>query len=187
MMKRLAIDRSGSGSVAGAPGGIARGSLNIVGMFGGGRFRGAGKNCMAARVSIKRRRRAFDEGRRSVADSRAENPYDNLTLKRLWESGREKQKSGELTSPIPPLPTSNRRAVRVVPGQPKVRSLNRDRDGNTFGNSSGGFGNNRGGGRQGGGSGRPGGGFGGGGGGYGGGGGGYDRPKGPPRGTRRYR
>lgn len=69
---------------------------------------------MPSRVSILRRRRAFDEGRRSVTDNNATNPYDNATLKALWETGRAKQKSGELTTPIPALPHAARRAERAA-------------------------------------------------------------------------
>ena len=88
---------------------------------------------MPSRVSILRRRRAFDEGRRSVADTNAHNPYDNPTLKALWETGRAKQKSGELTTPIPQLRHAARRAERVIPGVPKPKlsrgnPQNRNRD-----------------------------------------------------------
>jgi hypothetical protein len=80
---------------------------------------------MPARVSIIRRRRAFDEGRRSVADNHPMNPYQNATLKRLWEAGRAAQVAGTLKTPIPPLRPTERRAARVVPGQPKIRTLRR--------------------------------------------------------------
>ena len=41
---------------------------------------------MPSNLSKGRRRKAFDEGRRSAATEGAENPYDNPTLRRMWEA-----------------------------------------------------------------------------------------------------
>jgi len=79
---------------------------------------------MPARVSLARRRRAFDEGRRAAADERPSNPYDNVTLKLLWDRGYQQQKAGALNSPIPTLAKGANRAVSPgSPGntKPKVR------------------------------------------------------------------
>jgi hypothetical protein len=77
---------------------------------------------MPSRVSIIRRRRAFDEGRRSASEANAQNPYDNAALKKLWETGRKAQASGQLTTPVPTLPLGERRAARVQPGQQQRRA-----------------------------------------------------------------
>jgi hypothetical protein len=85
---------------------------------------------MPSRVSIIRRRRAFDEGRRSASEPNAQNPYDNPALKKLWETGRKAQASGQLTTPVPTLPIGERRAARVRPGQQKRARIQPRQSGN---------------------------------------------------------
>jgi hypothetical protein len=75
-------------------------------------------------ISPLRRSKAFDEGRRSATSEAAQNPYDNPKLRQLWEDGRAKQRSGELTTPIPPLEhgaTRARRAQQNPPGSSRPR------------------------------------------------------------------
>lgn len=109
---------------------------------------------MPSSISKTRLRKAFDEGRRSASSESAENPYDNVKLAKLWDDGRAKQRSGELTTPIPSLEPGETRAQRAPHNPPGTRRANKPSP-------------------------RPprprggGGGYGGGGGGYGGGGGGY--------------
>lgn len=72
---------------------------------------------------MARLRKAFNEGRRSAASEIAENPYDNLKLRQLWEQGRAKQRAGELKDPVPPLvhgETRARRAVQNPPGSKRA-------------------------------------------------------------------
>jgi hypothetical protein len=74
-------------------------------------------------IPMARLRKAFNEGRRSAATEIAENPYDNVKLRQLWEQGRTKQRAGELKDPIPPLEhgeTRARRAVQNPPGTKKA-------------------------------------------------------------------
>ena len=54
-------------------------------------------------ISIARRQKAFDEGRRSAKVASARNPYENTKLRDLWERGRAHEQAGTLTTPIPPL------------------------------------------------------------------------------------
>jgi hypothetical protein len=70
---------------------------------------------MPSRVSLARRRKAFDEGRRAATDSLAKNPYANAALKKLWETGLKLQKAGEIKFPIPPLSPGKRRAATPMP------------------------------------------------------------------------
>ena len=74
-----------------------------------------------ATLSMSRRRKAFNEGRRSAAEAAAENPYDNPTLRRLWELGREQQRAGDLTTPIPPLARGETRAHRSPQNPPGTK------------------------------------------------------------------
>lgn len=83
-------------------------------------------------ISISRRQKAFDEGRRSAKVAAARNPYENTKLRDLWERGRAQEQAGTLTTPIPPLAHGKTRARE--PGQPP--SPQRPRSGaprNTFG------------------------------------------------------
>ncbi|HSU65388.1 MAG TPA: hypothetical protein VLJ39_00825 [Tepidisphaeraceae bacterium] len=73
---------------------------------------------MPSTLSIARRRKAFDEGRRSAQSETALNPYDNLKLKQLWDLGRTQQRSGELKTPIPPLKRGETRATRAPHNPP---------------------------------------------------------------------
>ena len=54
---------------------------------------------MPSNLSKSRLRKAFDEGRRSAISDRAENPYDNPKLRKLWESGRTQQRAGDYQNP----------------------------------------------------------------------------------------
>src|SRR3954468_11288466 len=67
---------------------------------------------MPSSLSRSRRIKAFNEGRRSAKEP-ATNPYDNPTLRDLWDQGRARELSGELTTPIPPLEHGERRAQRT--------------------------------------------------------------------------
>ncbi len=78
---------------------------------------------MPSNIPMARLRKAFNEGRRSAASEIAENPYDNVKLRQLWEQGRAKQRSGELKDPVPALEhgeTRARRAVQNPPGTKKA-------------------------------------------------------------------
>src|SRR4051794_23975357 len=108
-------------------------------------------------ISRHRLQKAFNEGRRSAHHESAENPYDNLKLRKLWDLGRSKQRTGELTSPVPPLPPGETRAIRVhhnPPGsaklrkqqQPKPRNQPRGGGGGGYRGGGGGGGGYRGGG-----------------------------------------
>jgi hypothetical protein len=73
---------------------------------------------MPSTVSPARRRKAFDEGRRAAASATAENPYDNPTLRRLWDLGRAQQAAGVIQTPIPPLKHGETRAQRATHNPP---------------------------------------------------------------------
>jgi hypothetical protein len=77
---------------------------------------------MPSNVSIARRRRSFDEGRRSAREASAESPYDNPMLRRLWERGRAQEQGGRVAGPIPPLGHGQTRARRVAPVPPGARA-----------------------------------------------------------------
>jgi hypothetical protein len=70
---------------------------------------------MPSNISQARRTKAFDEGRRSAKDSKAENPYANVKLQKLWEQGRAQQLSGQISTPIPALEHGETRAQRPLP------------------------------------------------------------------------
>ena len=73
---------------------------------------------MPSNISPARRHKAFDEGRRSANVEAAENPYDNPTLRRLWDLGRAQQRAGEITTPLPPLKHGETRAQRAAHNPP---------------------------------------------------------------------
>jgi hypothetical protein len=72
---------------------------------------------MPSSLSRSRRIKAFNEGRRSAKEP-ASNPYDNPTLRELWDQGRARELAGELTTPIPPLEHGERRAQRTPHNPP---------------------------------------------------------------------
>jgi hypothetical protein len=74
---------------------------------------------MPSRVSLARRRKAFDEGRRAATDNFAKNPYANAALKKLWDEGLRQQKVGEIKTAIPPLKHGARRAAAPQARGPK--------------------------------------------------------------------
>ena len=76
---------------------------------------------MPSGLSKTRRRKAFNEGRRSATTEGAENPYDNPKLRKLWDEGRRQQQSGEITTPIPPLEHGETRAQRVMQNPPGTK------------------------------------------------------------------
>jgi hypothetical protein len=76
---------------------------------------------MPSNIPQPRRRKAFNEGRRSVKEA-AENPYDNPTLRRLWEQGRAQQGAGSLLTPVPPLEHGETRARRA-PRNPQASGV----------------------------------------------------------------
>ena len=80
---------------------------------------------MPSNISKTRRHRAFDEGRRSAREPNAENPYDNATLRRLWEQGRTKELAGEIKLPIPPLAHGETRARRAPQNPPRPKPPSR--------------------------------------------------------------
>lgn len=73
---------------------------------------------MPSNISKSRLRKAFNEGRRSATSETADNPYDNLKLRKLWEQGRTQQRAGELSTPIPPLEHGETRAQRAPHNPP---------------------------------------------------------------------
>jgi hypothetical protein len=73
---------------------------------------------MPSNVSKARRRKSFDEGRRSAREVLTENPYDNPTLRRLWERGRTQEQGGQVAGAIPPLGHGETRARCVAPVPP---------------------------------------------------------------------
>ena len=73
---------------------------------------------MPSNIPMARLRKAFNEGRRSATTEIAENPYDNAKLRQLWEHGREQQRAGQITTPIPPLEHGETRAQRAVHNPP---------------------------------------------------------------------
>ena len=77
---------------------------------------------MPSNISRGRRQKAFDEGRRSATTAVAENPYDNPTLRRLWEEGRAQQQAGTIDAPIPPLAHGETRAQRHPRNPPKPKA-----------------------------------------------------------------
>jgi hypothetical protein len=79
------------------------------------------KCTVPSNVSNERRRKAFNEGRRSAGLAVAENPYDNPTLHRLWDLGRSQQQKGEIKTPIPPLEHGETRAQRKPQNPPGTR------------------------------------------------------------------
>ena len=95
---------------------------------------------MPSNVSKARRRKSFDEGRRSAREVLTENPYDNPTLQRLWERGRTQEQGGQVAGPIPPLEHAETRARRVASVPPDARatllSPSRSRAGRTPGGRS---------------------------------------------------
>ena len=102
---------------------------------------------MPSNISKSRLRKAFNEGRRSATNENADNPYDNLKLRQLWEQGRTQQRSGELTTPIPPLEHGETRAQRAPHNPPgsKARGKPAPRPGSgPRPRNSGGFGGGRG-------------------------------------------
>lgn len=140
---------------------------------------------MPSTISKARLRKAFNEGRRSAKVDAEENPYDNPKLRRLWEQGREQQRSGQITTPIPLLAPGETRAQRALHNPPGTKRAARQPAPRQQRSRPGGYGGGRGygggsrgsGGSRGYGSGGGGGGYGsggsGGGGGYGSSGGGY--------------
>lgn len=113
---------------------------------------------MPSNLSKTRIRKAFNEGRRSAAVETAENPYDNPTLRRIWEKGREQQRAGTIESPIPPLAHGETRARRAPQNPPGTRRAAAPRPSSGRPRSPGGYGGRgRSGGYGGGGSGRSGG------------------------------
>ena len=116
---------------------------------------------MSSNLPKARLRKACNEGRRSAAEAGAENPYDNVKLRQLWEEGRRQQQAGEIETPIPPLEHGERRAQRVVrnpPGSKRAaRPAPRPRGGGGGGYGRPGFGGRGGGGFGGRGGGGPGG------------------------------
>ena len=84
---------------------------------------------MASNLSRSRLSKAFNEGRRAALEN-VENPYDNPTLRALWDRGRAQQRAGELTTPIPPLEHGERRAQKTPhnPPAPKTRSTSLPRN-----------------------------------------------------------
>ena len=68
---------------------------------------------MPSSISKARLHKAFNEGRRSATSEAAQNPYDNPKLRRLWEQGRERQRAGEIETPIPPLRHGETRARQM--------------------------------------------------------------------------
>ena len=77
---------------------------------------------MPSNISKERRNRAFDEGRRAAFQPKAENPYDNPTLRELWVRGRTMERAGQIALPIPPLPKGKTRArpPRIKQASPQV-------------------------------------------------------------------
>jgi hypothetical protein len=73
---------------------------------------------VSSNIPKPRLRKAFNEGRRSVNDAAAENPYDNPKLRRLWDEGRRQQQAGEVKMPIPPLVHGETRAKRAPQNPP---------------------------------------------------------------------
>jgi hypothetical protein len=80
---------------------------------------------MPASISKTRLRKAFNEGRRSAKVDTEQNPYDNPKLRQLWDLGRTQQRSGELTTPIPPLEHGETRAERVIHNPPGSKRANK--------------------------------------------------------------
>ena len=78
---------------------------------------------MPSNISKSRLRKAFNEGRRSATSETADNPYDNLKLRQLWEQGRTQQRAGELTSPIPPMEHGETRAQRAPQNPPGTKPV----------------------------------------------------------------
>lgn len=76
---------------------------------------------MPSNLSIARRRKAFDEGRRSATHPAAENPYDQSKLRQLWELGRSQQQSGELESPAPAREVGEGEAQRAPRNPPRPK------------------------------------------------------------------
>jgi hypothetical protein len=98
---------------------------------------------MPSSVSLARRRKAFDEGRRAATDNFAKNPYANPALKKLWEEGLRQQKGGLLTTPVPQLKHGARRAATPQPRGPRPPSRGATGRGPFGPRSSGGGGNFR--------------------------------------------
>ena len=105
---------------------------------------------MPSNISKARLHKAFNEGRRAAASATAENPYDNPKLRQLWEQGREQQRSGQLTTPIPPLEHGETRASRAVHNPPGSKQKSRPAPRPRGGPPRGGRGPYRGGGGRGG-------------------------------------
>ena len=82
---------------------------------------------MPSNLSIARRRKAFDEGRRSVAYSAAVNPYDHPKLRQLWDLGRSQQQSGELKTAPPPREVGEGEAIRTPRNPPKPKQVRQRR------------------------------------------------------------
>lgn len=55
---------------------------------------------MPSNVTLAKRRRAFNEGRIAARQGLTDNPYDNATLRGLWERGRTGERKGTIKSPI---------------------------------------------------------------------------------------
>ena len=80
---------------------------------------------MPSSLSKARLHKAFNEGRRAAASATAENPYDNPKLRKLWEQGREQQRAGQLTTPIPALEHGETRAQRAPQNPPGTKQASR--------------------------------------------------------------
>ena len=77
---------------------------------------------MPSNISKARLSKAFNEGRRSAREAAAENPYDNPTLRQLWEQGRAKEQAGELGTPIPQMAHGETRAQRTPKNPPRPKA-----------------------------------------------------------------
>lgn len=80
---------------------------------------------MPSNLSIRRRRKAFDEGRRSADKPAAQNPYDQPKLRQLWDLGRTQQQSGELKTPVPLRAQTEGEALRTPRNPPRPKQPKR--------------------------------------------------------------
>jgi hypothetical protein len=70
---------------------------------------------MSSNVAVVRRRKAFNEGRRSTLEESPHNPFDNATLHALWEKGRTMQLAFQVKGTIPPREAGEYASHRPLP------------------------------------------------------------------------